>query len=472
MKKIYKIFGILIATMTISSCEKFLDVNTDSTLKSDVTIQELLPTAQFYTSENSYNQAYIACQYIQQIGSATGSGGTDAQSESENGTGWTNLYLNVIPHLNIIIEKATTENAPAYVGISKVLMAYNLGIATTSWENVPFNEADKKNFAPQYDSQESVYANMQKLLDEAIIALGNNAGAKPNADDIIYNGDLAKWTRLAYTLKARYALHLTKKNATKAATDALANITKGFTSNNDDFQLVYNSRNLGPWYSRVALANNTGNLSITHGATLMTMMNAAKDPRLPIIATLGRNQTVYTGATTGRGTGSTVGFSITSWHSRLAAPIQMVTYSEAKAIEAEARFILGGGTKTSTGSTQQVYDLYLDIARSNMSKLGVTDANIKTYLANTVIAVTPAKLKMEHILTEKNKSMFLIGDIWTDYRRYDYMTLNLPEQQVHNVELKGQWIQRMRYPISESTRNSTVAKANYKEPFTTMWMFQ
>jgi hypothetical protein len=472
MKKIYKIFGIFIAVLSLSSCEKFLDVNTDPTLKSDVSMQELLSTAQFYTSENSYNQAYIACQYIQQIGSATGSGGTDAQAESENGTGWTNLYLNVIPHLNIIIEKSKIENAPAYEGISKVLMAYNLGIATTSWENVPFNDSDKKNFAPQYDSQESVYAAMQKLLDEAIVALGNNAGTKPSADDIIYNGDLAKWTRLAYTLKARYSLHLTKKNATKAATDALANITKGFINNNDDFQLIYNSRNLGPWYSRVALANNTGNLTVTHGATLISMMNAAKDPRLPLIATLGRNQTVYTGATTGRGTGSTVSFTITNWHSRLVAPIQMVTYSEAKAIEAEARFILNGGNRTSTGSTQQVYDLYLDIARTNMAKLGVTEANITAYLTNPVVAVTPARLKIENILTEKNKSMFLIGDIWTDYRRYDYMGLSLPEQQVHNVELKGQWIQRMRYPISESTRNSTVAKANYKEPFTTMWMFQ
>lgn len=472
MKKIYQIFGIFIATLILSSCEKFLDVNIDPTLKSDVTMQELLPTAEYYTSENSYNHAYIACQYIQQIGSATGAGGTDAQAETENGTGWTNLYLNVIPHLNIIIEKSKTENAPAYEGISKVLMAYNLGIATTCWENIPYTEADKKNFAPKYDNQESIYASIQKLLDEAIIDLGKNTSIKPSTDDIIYNGDLAKWTRLAYTLKARYFLHLSKKNANKAATDALANITKGFINNNDDFQLVYNSRNLGPWYSRVALANSTGNLSVTHGATFITKMNASKDPRLPLIATLGRNQTVYTGVTTGRGTGATVSFTVSNWHSRLVSPIQMVTYSEAKAIEAEARFILNGGNQTSIGSTKQVYDLYLDIARTNMAKMGVSEANINAYLSNPVVAVTPENLKMEHILTEKYKSMFLIGDIWTDYRRYDYMGLNLPEQQVHNVELKGQWIQRMRYPISESTRNSNATKANYKEPFTKMWMFQ
>lgn len=472
MKKIYQFFGILTTALVLGSCSDFLDVNTDPTLKSDVTLQELLPTIQFYSSENSYNQAFVACQYVQQIGSVTGSGGLDAQAESENGTGWTNLYLNVVPHANLIVQKGTAQAAPAYVGIAKVIMAYNLGIATSAWENVPYTDADTKNFAPQYDSQESVYVAIQKLLDEGIAELAKNTGVKPSTDDLIYNGDLTKWTKLANTLKARYFLHLSKKGANKAATDALAAIQKGFSSNNDDFQLIYNSRNLGPWYSRVALANNTGNLSITHGATFISAMNANNDPRLPIVATLNRTQTVYTGVTTGRGTGSTVNISTTSWHARLNAPIQMATYAEAKAIEAEARFILNGGTASSTGSNQAAYDAYLEIARSNMAKLGVTAAASAAYLAQASVAVTPARLTMAQIMGEKYKAMFLIGDIWTDYRRYDYLGLTLPEAQFLNPDLNGKWIQRMRYPISESTRNSVVAKANFKTPAEPMWMFK
>ncbi len=457
---------------TLSSCDKFLDINVDPTLKSDVTLQELLPTLAFYTGETAYGQAFTACQYVQQIGSNTGGGLTDAQAESENGGGWSNLYLNIIPHANIMIQKAQTENAPAYSGIAKVLLAYNLGIATTSWENIPYSQADKatdKNFAASFDSQESIYANIQKLLDEAIVDLAKT-GTKPSTDDLIYGGDLTKWTKAAYTLKARHALHLTKKGATKAATDALANIAKGFTSNDDDLQITYNARNLSLWYSRVALANNTGNLTVVHSNTLMTMMNATRDPRLPFIATLRAGATLYTGATPGRGTGATINFGVNNWYSRLISPIVFVTFSEAKAIEAEARFILNGGNLNTTGTNQAAYDAYLAIAQSNMRKLGVTAANIDAYTSQAGIAVTPSKLKLENILAEKFKSMFLNGDIWSDIRRYDYAMLTLPEQ--HNVELKGLWIQRMRYPVSEQTRNSDNTKTNFKAATDVMWAFK
>ena len=460
------------AFLTMSSCKEFLDVNVDPTLKSDITLQELLPTLQFYTGETSYSFAYIASQYVQQIGSNTSGGLTDAQSESENSGGWSNFYLNVIPHVNLMITKGQEQNAPAYVGIAKVMLAYNMGIATSSWENIPLSQADKgleKNFAPAFDTQEVVYATIQKTLDEAILELAKS-GIKPSTDDLIYGGDLTKWTKTAYTLKARYAMHLTKKGATKAATDALAAIQKGFTSNDDDFQLGYNSRNLSPWYSRVALANTTGNLSVTHSNTLISAMNANADPRLPFIATLRRSQTVYTGVTPGRASGSTVDFGITNWHSRITSPIVFATFAEAKALEAEARFILNGGNLTSTGSTQLAYDAYLAIAQANMTRLGVATADITKYQTRANVAVTPSKLTLSLILAEKYKALFLIGDIWNDARRYDYAFLTLPEQ--HNPELKGLWIQRFRYPVTEQTRNSEVTKLNFKAPTDVMWAFK
>jgi hypothetical protein len=472
IKKISKYTLMVWAFLTMSSCKDFLEVNVDPTLKSDITLQELLPTLQFYTGETSYSYAYTACQYIQQIGSNTSGGSTDAQAESENGGGWSNFYLNIIPHVNLMTSKGQEQNAPAYVGIAKVILAYNMAIATDSWENIPVTQADKgleKNFAPAYDSQEAVYANIQKTLDEAIVELAKS-GTKPSTDDLIYGGDLTKWTKAAYTLKARYALHLTKKGASKAATDALAAIQKGFTSNDDDFQLGYNSRNLSPWYSRVALANNTGNLTVTHSNTLISAMNANKDPRLPLITTLRKNQTIYTGVTPGRGSGATVDFSTTNWYSRITSPIVFATYSEAKAIEAEARFILNGGNLTSTGTNQAAYDAYLEIAKANMTKLGVVASEITKYQAQANVAVTSAKLTLPIILSEKYKSMFLIGDIWNDVRRYDNALIPLPDQ--HNPELKGLWIQRMRYPVSEQTRNSDVTKQNFKTPTEIMWAFK
>jgi Starch-binding associating with outer membrane len=472
LKYLYKYLLATIVLLTMNSCKDFLDINTDPTLKSDVTLQDLLPTLQFYTGETTYSSAYIACQYIQQIGSNVSGGATDAQTESENEGGWTNFYLNIVPHANLIIAKGQKENAPVYVGIAKVLLAYNLGIATTAWENVPYAQSDKaanKVFAPAYDSQESIYTAIQKNLDEAIIELAKG-GTKPAADDLLYGGDTNKWSKAAYTLKARYAMHLTKKSPTKAATDALAALAKGFSSNDDDLQLVYNTRNLSPWYSRVALANNTGNLTITYSNTLIQLMNAVKDPRLPIIATLKKNQTTYAGATPGKGTGSTTDFSVSSWHSKVSSPIVFATFAEAKALEAEAKFLQNGGNIKSIGTNQATYDAFLQIAKVNMDKLAVPAAAATTYLTQPAIDVKAEKLTLMHILTEKYKAQFLNGDTWNDMRRYDYALLALPEQ--HNVDLKGQWIQRMRYPLSEQTRNSDVVKQNFKAATEVMWAFK
>lgn len=473
MKKIKHIYTLLIAVAvtTLSGCQEFLNVNVDPTLKADATVQELLPTAQLYTSEASYQQAYIACQYAQQIGSAIANNGTDAYYESENASGWSSLYLYVIPQLNLIIQKGQADNMPAYVGIAKTLLAYNLGLATTNWENVPYSQADTKNFSPTYDSQQSVYTSIQKLLDEAIIELAKNTGTKPSADDMIYSGDVAKWSRLAHSLKARYAMHLSAQNAQTATQTALSALQNGMKSNDDDFQLKYNSKNLSPWYSRVALANSTSNVSITYSSTFVDMLNVkdAVDPRLPIVVTLRKGATTYSGATPGTGSGSTVDFNTTSWHSNINSPIVMMTYAEVKAIEAEAKFLANGGSITSVGTTAEANNAYLEIAKANMQKVGVSAANIDKYLTNAAVNVGASKLTLLNIIKEKYKAMFLIGDIWTDLRKYNY--LNFPMPTNVNPDIAGKRIQRMRYPSSELTRNVTNAESNLKKPDVSMWIF-
>lgn len=475
MKKAHYIYSLLAAGfMTIlSGCQSFLDVNVDPTLKSDATVQELLSTAQLYTSEASYQQAYVAAQYAQQLGSNLGTNGTDAYYEAENASGWSNLYLYVIPQLNLIIKKGQEQNSPAYVGIAKTLLAYNLGLATSNWENIPYTQADQKNFSPAYDTQQSVYASIQKLLDEAITELVKDAGTKPGNDDMIYKGDMGKWSRLAYSLKARYAIHQSAINPQTASQTALAALQNAMTSNADDFQLQYNSKNLSPWYSRVALANSTGNLSVTYGSTFVNLMNGAVqgivDPRLPIVVTRKNGQTAYSGVVPGSGAGSTVDFNITAWHSNINSPIVMMTYAEVKAIEAEARFLANGGSISSTGTTTDAYNAYLAIARTNMQKLGVSSTNIDAYLSAPVVNVGAANLTLTHIIREKYKAMFLIGDIWTDVRKYNYLDFPMPLNL--NPDLNGQRIQRMKYPSSELTRNAKNAEANLKQPGVKMWLF-
>lgn len=473
MNKIKNIYCCLILMTLTIGCDNYLDVNVDPILKPDATVQELLPTAQSYLGEASYQQAYYACQYAQQISSNLGTNGTDTYAEAENAIGWSNFYLYVVPQLNVIIKKAKTNDVPAYSGIAKTLMAYGLGLATANWENIPFSQADQEpqNFLPGYDTQQVIYNSIQTLLDEGIADLGKNTGPKPGIDDLIYGGDLGKWTRLAYSLKARYLMHLSAKNPKQAADNALIALQNGMKGNADDFQMPYNTKNLSPWYSRVALANSTGNLSVTYGSTFVDLMNGKvqgiTDPRIAKVVTLKTGQTTYSGVFPGSNTGSTVDFTVRSWHSTITSPILMMTYAEVKAIEAEARFLSANGTFESKGGPESAHQAYLEIARANMTKVGVADADMTTYLTSPAVNVGATQLTLLHILREKYKAMFLVGDIWTDVRKYNYWDFPLPQNM--NVELGGKRIQRMKYPSSELTRNSDHAEANLKTPETSMW---
>jgi hypothetical protein len=469
MKNFRYIFILMpLLAFLLAGCDKFLDVNTDETLKGDATMQELLPTAQFYTAEASYQQAYVACQYAQQLGSALGANGIDTYAETDNTLGWSNFYLNALPQLNAIIKKGQEEGSLAYVGIAKVLTAYNLGLATVSWENVPYSQADQQNFSPAYDSQEQIYATMIRLLDEAVTELAGTAGTKPGTDDLIYQGDLAKWTRLAYSLRARYVWHGSVRNPQQAAEGALSSLAKGMKGNEDDFQLQYNSKNLSPWYSRVAIPNTTGNLSVTFTNTIVDLFNGTTqgvtDPRLSKVIGLKNNQTVYSGVIPGSGSGSTVDLNNKAWHSNINSPLIMMPYSELKAIEAEARLVQHGGT----GTSAEGYAAYQEMISANMKKVGVSDADIDLFLKDTKINVGASKLTAKQIITEKFKSMLLVGDIWTDIRKYDYLDFPMPTSP--NPDLQGKRIQRMKYPDSEITRNSKTVLANQKDPQVAMWL--
>jgi hypothetical protein len=480
------LFAVLLAVA--SGCQSYLDINVDPNRPNDVTLQTLLPTVLSGTASFNYSTAYTACQYAQQIG-----GGVDDQAPDRMEGAWSTLYLTLVPNLNDIIAKAGTS-APGYTGIAKTLLAFNLGMATTFWENIPYSQSDRAlsngEFRPNFDTQEAMMTNVQRLLDEAIVELQKPAAAsvtlRPAADDLIYAGNLTRWLRLAYTLKARFLMNTTKKNAQQAATQALAALANGISSSADDFQLTYAATNavINPW-RQIALANNTGNFSVFHGAYFINLMNTttypAFDPRLPLVGGSLRNVPYatpadYRGTQPGSAALRNVDFTVNSWYNSATAPLVMVTFAEAKLLEAEARFLAGGGIRTSTGSTAEAFAAYRTAISAGLVKLGVSAAEQTRYLAEPTVNMGAANLKLEHIMAEKYKALFLNAQVWTDLRRYDFdpavfRGLALPEARFINIEANGNWAQRVLYPSTESARNGAVVQQNFKRITEKMWLF-
>ena len=458
---------VLSLTIISLSCDDYLggDTNVDPNRVVEVSLNALLPTIIDATATNHYNLGFETSQIVQYVASATAtSSRTDTHDLIRLGTAWRVMYLRALSNANIAAEQAVVQESPHYEGVAKILMAVNLALATDTWGDIPYSEAfqGEENLTPVYDSQESVYVAIQNLLDEAIVAL--NAGSSlfsPERDDLVYGGDLSRWIKTAYSLKARYAMHLSEFD-TDAPSRALADLANGFEDNEDDLQYIYDERNFNPWHRRPALADGTGNASITFSEQLIDAMNGTDygvfDPRLPIIAD-NDGAAEYSGAINGEeaGESSNSTFTIDTWYSTFAAPVLMFTYAESKFIEAEAAFLNNGGTVTSVGSTQDAYDAYLEGIRAHMDKLDVDETDRDAYLSDPAVAVGANGLTLELIMREKYIANFLNPETWVDFRRYDYnpdiyRDLELPLE--HNPDLNGQWIRRVLYPLDELSRNS------------------
>jgi hypothetical protein len=477
---------VFMVSLFLTNCS--LDINTDpnETDNDKLKLKDILPVAIYYTAESQYNIAYSFSQYSQHLASYF-SGGVDTHGQTTLASAWVTIYLKGLSTLKNLEAKANEENALHYRGVAKVLIALNLGMATDSWGDVPYSDAFKPSepggLTPEYDTQQVIYTTIQTLLGEAITDLqATDASAfQPGTDDLVYGGNLDNWIATAYTLRARYAIHLTKKEGVTAATNALSYLASAYGSNGGDFQLEYNDRNFNPWYANVVLAINTGNFTVLVSDQLVSLMNGtayaytnvAIDPRLPEICTIGEDDTEYIGGVNGTaGSGANTDLGENNFYTGMKSPIVLVSYAEAKFIEAEAQFLANGGTATSIGTNAAGYAAYIEGITANMDKLEANTDSSTLYLSDPLVDVGMANLTMELIMKEKFIAMFLNPESFTDYRRYDFDPnvfngLELPED--HDPDIGGLWVRRANYPSSEFSRNGDNVEAVAEDISVPVW---
>ncbi len=494
MKNILKTIAVFLLITFISGCSKnYFNVNTPTGAVdvSQLSMNDLLGPVIYHTVFAQYDAERSFGNYAQNF---VGQGGTSEGVTSIAGT-WSNIYLYALPNLKVIREKAKALNATHFDGVAQILLAMNLGLATDSYENIPYSDASMggDNLTPKFDTQESIYKVIFSLLDNAISELegADNSGFKPTAkSDLIYRGDLTKWLKTAYTLKARYELHLIKRNgAVNAAKAALASIAKGYTANTDDFQMSFTEKHINPWYSLEVLAKHTGNYHDVICDRLVRYMDGksypftggvvTRDPRLPVYAQTDDGSDNYRGYISGGhgyssdSTSANTDFREEGYYTNQAAPIVVISYAEAMFIKAEAEFLINGGTTTSVGTTADGYAAYLEGIKANMDKLGVSSAD---YVADPSVGMGAANLKLQNIMKEKYIADFLNPETFVDLRKYDYSTdvfkgISLPADNDQG-EFPGKWLVRAQYPTTEELRNQDNVSANKKSPDVPVWWQQ
>lgn len=223
--------------LLLTGCKKGDEYYTNPNLPTNATVQNLLTsmevsTMNTYESEIARSASTLA-QHSAGVDNVAMQVNNYSLAENQLDISWTQLY-HTINTGEILIKKAS--GSPRYRGIAKVCLALNWGMLTDIWGDVPYSEAVSDVRFPKYDSQESILNGIQALLDEAIVDL-QSANADnlviTGADDVIFSGDPGKWTKTAWTLKARYLNRLSNK-AGYNPTAILEALSKGITNSADD----------------------------------------------------------------------------------------------------------------------------------------------------------------------------------------------------------------------------------------------
>lgn len=421
MRMLKIVTGIAIAAVIVSSCRKswLEDYTEDPTRPIDVTVDVLLPSAQvFYVMSQSDVIPRLTGIFTQQMT------GTDRQSLAHNRYaqigesdfdvvwGW-NGYAGGMYDLKLIIDKS--EDSPHYSGVARIMMAQYLGLFTDIWGDIPYNEAlqGSNNLNPGYQTQQQIYTIIQNLLDQGIADVTDGTSARsPGGDDLYFAGDLSKWEKFAWSLKARHHNHLSKK-AQFSASDVLNAVSNGFTSNADDAQLVFATPpNSNPWYQ----FNTQRQGYITqYGYMYDDLMIPNNDPRVPFYRSADSTEMPFYGSPT--------------------SPVPIMTYAELKFIEAEVQ----------VASNPVLARMALEEAiRANMDKLGVSATDRDAYIANL-----PLIADLELVMNEKYIAMFGHYEAWTDWRRTGFPAISVfPGANLPEIP------RRLPYPETERLYNS------------------
>jgi hypothetical protein len=419
MKKIYILTLCCILTV-FSGCKKFVDVNQNPNSPTDVSEALILTPLQVSISSSLFagNVSNIVLQYMQvmALNQTYPNAGTYLMYNTDINGDWINVYTTELNNLTVLTTKATANGNFKYAGISKILTAYTLGTATDLWGDIPYSEAFQGvgKLQPKYDAQKDIYGSIQGLLDGAIADIAKNSGTSPAADDLYYGGDMAKWTKLAYTLKARYYMHLTKAPGNTAAAQsqlALTALANGMASTADDLKMAYtgSAGTENPWQQNFISAS-----TIILSSTFVNGFTTRNDPRLTKMVAPATQTGLYTGRVIGtEGIGSLESYSRPSaYYAGASAFNYLVTYEEALFLKAEATFRVSG-----LAAATPIYQAGVN---SHMTRLGVTTAASSAYLTSRTLTTANA---LQLIIEEKGIANFLSMETWTDWRRTGYPPL-------------------------------------------------
>lgn len=443
---------LTLSVLFSTGCEKYLDVNTDPATPQVVESKSLTPPL-FAAMERGvqFDSRYLG-PLIQNWGyytpSMTGEihgwySGSDVTGEI-----WRQHYYGLGNNLNLIKADAEKTKQYNYLGMAKAIQAWSWQTTTDYHGEIILKQAfDDTKYSFDYDSQEDVYAEVVRLANEAITDLsktdGNGTVGKLAPYDLVYRGDVSKWTKFSYGLLARNLNNLSNK-ATYDPAKVIEYVDKSLASNADNFIVPNNGSNTTdasffgpirgnfPFYRQSRLI-----VGLLDGTYLTETPGSVIDPRRNTLITASPDG-VFRGVNPGAGDpgrtntttvaipnlyGGTASINPGAGNGKFLfkdnAGFPIMTYAEMQFIKAEAAF-----RKGDLPLAHQAYLKGINAHMDFVSGLGaaITPAQRTAYLTSAAVAQNPASLTLKAIMLQKYIALWSHGfvETWSDLRRFHY----------------------------------------------------
>jgi hypothetical protein len=412
-----------------------------------------------YGDEMSY-EGFVAGNLLGQYFTAIDFNLFDRHSLMEpqvGGNPWPVIYTNLRDN-ELILDQVKTNTALAvYEGPALIMKAYLAMALTDIFGNVPYGEAlqgaDGK-VTPAYDEQEAIYTGTNgilALLDQGIAAIANYQGSIPLQGDILFNGDLAGWTRFANSLRIKALLRISDRVSVASQLQTIYAASNYLQTN--DQNATFNFNDGQPNNFRMAnLRAGDFNLFIM-SETMEEILANLDDPRRAVwFRPFGNDPTQrqYAGLLNGPDASQT--------------SISVADYSLSGTIfrertgDLDANFLTAWETHFLLAEAAEKGLLTADA--KTLYERGVTQAfeYWQTELPTDYLTTGPAAYgaagasKLEQIITQKWLANIINGyEGWIEYRRTGFPALKTVAASLNNNLIPV----RMPYPTEEAALNPT-----------------
>ncbi|WP_163399823.1 SusD/RagB family nutrient-binding outer membrane lipoprotein [Flavobacterium fluviatile] len=393
---------------------------------------------------------------------------------------WRNGYANELKNVVDILDK--TSGNPALVNMNAVAKIMKVMVAqriTDLYGDIPYSQAGK-GFSqgivtPKYDTQEEVYTAFFSELDEAYNQLNADGGAIKG--DLFYNGNIAKWKKLANTLRLRLGMRLSEVKPQEAEKQVKAALQNGvFESNADNCIMKHLDATFNDNPASIDFRGNglayalVGNENGDHFSSLVIdYLRDNGDPRLTMLATpkatssmpgkggqpVQPGEKLYEGVRPGTFRwdtpgGSSAASGIQSYFKQKTTPFLHVSYSETQLLLAEAAF---RGWVTGT-SAAEYYKKGVEAGIKQLEIYGATPATQAAVDAYTTAKPLVSGTEKQQIGTQLWITyIFNSIEAYSNQRRTGFPQLLAITNS--DSETAGVMPKRLYYPNDEMQKNQT-----------------